>query len=99
MITQAPKLMRWVFAQTQAQAEARYADDVTDEDRERVRAAFASAGRALDEQRVDPVAMQEVQRELMAVVRGQGPIDREQAIRLAEALEKLAASKPAEGGG
>jgi hypothetical protein len=98
-VTQAPKLMKWVFAQTQAQAEARYADDVAPEDRERVRDAFAAAGRAVDEKRVDPVAMQKVQSELMAVVRSQGPIHREQAVRLAEALEELAASKPPQGGG
>jgi hypothetical protein len=99
LVTQAPRIMRWVFDNTAAQLEARYAADVTPADRERVRAAFAAAGKAVDEKRMDPVAMQKVQSQIMELMSSQGPVDHEQAVRLAEALEELAASKPPQGGG
>jgi hypothetical protein len=98
-VTQAPKLLSWLFDQTQAQLETRYAGDVTPADRERVRAAFGAAGKAVDEKRMDPVALQKVQTQLMEVMSSQGPVHREQAVRLAAALEELAASKPPQGGG
>ncbi len=99
LVTQAPKLMRWVFDTTAAQLESRYAADVTPADRERVRAAFTAAGKAVDEKRMDPVAMQKVQSQIMELMASQGQVDREHALRLAEALEELAASKPPQGGG
>jgi hypothetical protein len=99
VFTQAPKIMRWVFENSVEQIEPRYTAEVTPADRERVRAAFTAAGKAVEEKRIDPLAMQRVQSQIMTLVRSQAPVDREQALRLAEALEELAASKPPAGGG
>ena len=94
MVTQGPKLFGWLLGYTETQIEARYAPDVTDADRARLRAAFAAASEAVEEGRMDPVAMQTLQRRLMDTVGSQGPISREQALALAEALEAVGASKP-----
>jgi hypothetical protein len=97
MVTQGPKLFGWLLDHTRTTIEARYAPDVTDADRTRVRAAFAAARKAVDEGRMDPAAMQTLQRRLMDTLGAQGPISREQALALAEALEGVGASKPPAG--
>jgi hypothetical protein len=93
MVTQGPKLFGTLLGYAQTELEARYAPDVTDADRARLRAAFASARQAVAERRMDPVAMQTLQRRLMDTLWSQGPISRDQALALAEALEAVGASK------
>lgn len=99
LITQAPRIMSWVFDATMTQLETRYAPEVTPEDRARVRAAFGAAAKAVEEKRMDPVAMQKVNQKIMDLVTAPGQVSREQALQLAEDLETLAASKPPRGGG
>ncbi|HEX5760627.1 MAG TPA: hypothetical protein VF121_15680 [Thermoanaerobaculia bacterium] len=96
MVTQAPKLFGWMLDHALAQIESRYAPDVGDADKARVRAAFAAAAEAVDEKRIDPLAMQKVQTRLMDALGGQRKIERERALALAQALEELAASRPPE---
>jgi len=94
----ANRMLAWVFQRLEAQVTEKMPPDVTPAERARFSAAFADLYRALEEGKVDPVAVQPLQRELFAVSteidRG---LTREQVQRLTEAAERAAGHPVAPG--
>ena len=87
----AERMLVWVLQRLEAQVEAKLPADLTAAERTRFQTAFTDLYRAVEDGKVDPVAVQALQRELFAlsteVDRGLG---REQVLRLTEAVEKAA---------
>ena len=89
------RMLVWILQRLEAQVETKLPPDLTAEERTRFQAAFADLYRTIQEGKVDPVAVQSLQRELFAlstdVDRG---LSREQVLRLTEAVEKAAGRGP-----
>ncbi len=90
------RMLVWFLQRLEAQVEAKLPADLTAEERTRFKSAFADLYRTIQEGKVDPIAVQSLQRELMALAtdvdRG---LSREQVLRLTEAVEKAAGHVPA----
>ena len=91
----ADRMLVWILHRLEAQVEAKMPADLTTEERARFKSAFADLYRTVDEDKVDPTAVQALQRELFAlstdVDRG---LTREQVLRLTEAVERAAGHPP-----
>ena len=87
-------LLSWSLGNLEKQIFATMPQDVTPEERERLRAAFASALATIRSGRFDPQRLPEVQSEIMQIARSQGKITREDVLDLTKALEAIAASTP-----
>jgi hypothetical protein len=87
----ANRMLTWVFQRLEAQVTEKMPADVTPTERARFSAAFADLYRALEEGKVEPAAVQPLQRELFTIStevdRG---LSREQVLRLTEAAEQAA---------
>ncbi|HEV8240889.1 MAG TPA: hypothetical protein VGS57_16100 [Thermoanaerobaculia bacterium] len=87
----ANRMMAWVFHRLEAQVTEKMPADMTPAERARFSAAFADLYRAIDEGKIEPAAVQPLQRELFAIStevdRG---LSREQVLRLTEAAEHAA---------
>ena len=85
------RMLVWILQRLEAQVETKLPADLTAEERTRFKSAFADLYRTVQEGKVDPIAVQSLQRELFAlssdVDRG---LTREQVLRLTEAVEKAA---------
>ena len=90
------RMLVWILQRLEAQVETKLPADLTAEERTRFKSAFADLYRTIQEGKVDPIAVQSLQRELMALAtdvdRG---LSREQVLRLTEAVEKAAGRAPA----
>jgi hypothetical protein len=88
----------WLFRQVEERVAAGLPADLTPAERERFAAAFDDLYRALEQQRLEPDTMRELQRELMEVAadvdRG---LTREQVLELTEAVERAAGDAPPDG--
>src|SRR5688572_26031107 len=89
------RMLVWILQRLEAQVETKLPADLTAEERTRFKSAFADLYRTIQEGKVDPVAVQALQRELMVLAtdvdRG---LSREQVLRLTEAVEKAAGHQP-----
>lgn len=89
------RMLVWILHRLEAQVEAKLPADLTAEERTRFQSAFAELYRTIQEGKVDPIAVQSLQRELMAMAtdvdRG---LTREQVLRLTEAAERAAGHPP-----
>ena len=94
----ANRMLAWVFQRLETQVTEKMPADITPAERARFSAAFAGLYRAIEEGKVDPVAVQPLQRELFAISteidRG---LTREQVLRLIEAAERAARHPTAPG--
>ena len=92
-------LLSWSFGKLEEQIFAGMAPDVTQEERDRLRAAFRDALAAAQSGQSDPQALSRIQGQVMEVAQRQkGQISREDVRKLTEALEAVAgkgASPPA----
>ena len=90
------RMLVWILQRLETQVETKLPADLTSEERTRFKSAFADLYRTIQEGKVDPIAVQSLQRELMALAtdvdRG---LSREQVLRLTEAVEKAAGRAPA----
>ncbi len=89
------RMLVWILQRLEAQVETKLPADLTAEERTRFKSAFADLYRTIQEGKVDPIAVQALQGELMAMAtdvdRG---LSREQVLRLTEAVEKAAGHPP-----
>jgi len=94
----ANRMLAWVFHRLEAQVTEKMPADVTPAERARFSAAFADLYRALEDGKVEPAAVQPLQRELFTIStevdRG---LSREQVLRLTEAAERAAGHPAAPG--
>ena len=97
------RMLVWILQRLEAQVEAKLPADLTPAERTRFKTAFADLYRTVQEGKVDPADVQELQRELFTlstdVDRG---LSREQVLRLTEAVERASGRTPApqrDGGG
>jgi hypothetical protein len=93
-------LLGWSLANLEKQIFAAMPPEVTPEERERLRAAFAAALTTLRSGRFDPQrhpeVLSQVQSEMMQIATSQGKITREDVLDLTRALEAIAAGAPAD---
>lgn len=88
----ASHLLRFSLGTLEKQIMANLPEDVTPEERERLRMAFASALAATSSGSFDPQRLPEVQSEIMQIARRpQGQITRQDVLDLTAALERVAA--------
>jgi hypothetical protein len=89
------RLLAWVMHRLQVQVEAKLPADLTPAERQRLSAAFAELDRVASAGKVDPASAQALQRQLWTLAnevdRG---LDREQVLRLTEAVEEAAGKPP-----
>jgi hypothetical protein len=94
----ANEMLVWILKKMEAKVEARLPADLTPHEKERLRTAFADLYRSIGEGRVQPTAVQGLQREIFAI---SGDVDRglsrEQVLHLATAVEEAAGNPPRPG--
>jgi|CXWL01.1.fsa_nt_gi hypothetical protein len=98
-VLKAKDFVRWGFekmqAEVQAKIEAKMPPDLTAEDRERLRQAFAAATAKASSGEADQAAMQRLQGELVAVVRkAETGLTRDDVVALTVSLEALGGTAP-----
>lgn len=103
-VVKAKDFVRWGFekmqAEVQAKIEAKMPPDLTAEDRERLRQAFAAATAKASSGEADQAAMQRLQGELVAVVRkAETGLTRDDVVALTVSLEALAGTAASSPGG
>ena len=93
----AKSLLNWSLGKMEPAILANLNPDVTEADRERFVAAFAASRAAIDSGKLDPAALQALQRELLkAVQQPKGTVSREEILALTLALERVAGIGSAE---
>ena len=89
-VVKAKDLLVWSLERAKTGITANLPADVTDADRERFEAAFAAAASNIKAGKMDPAALQRLQRRLMqAVQKPQGQLTREEFLALTSAFEQL----------
>lgn len=88
-------MLGWALAEYEESIVEALSEEVTAEERERLAVAFARARAAIDENRIDPAAMQKLQRFMTSPPDVNQPIDAETVRELIEVLEQV--GKPAVG--
>lgn len=89
--------LEWSQRQIQTQIERTMPAEVTAEDRERLRAAFAAATARVTSEQADPADLARMQEELQRIMpKLEAGLGREEVARLTAALEDIAAPDPAE---
>lgn len=96
LVFKAKELLAWSLEKARPAVVANLAADVTPADRERFETAFAAALARIRAGKIDPVALQLVQAQLMKAVEKPGPgsVSRETFVALTEAFEKLGVAEP-----
>lgn len=95
-VLKAKNLLVWSLEKVEEGIAANLPPDATAADRERFSAAFVAAKARIEEGRIDPAALQSLQRELMqAVQQPRGQLTRQQLLELTAALERVGAIAPA----
>ncbi len=95
-VVKAKDLLVWSLGKAKAGITANLPADVTAADRERFETAFAAAAANIKAGKMDPAALQRLQRRLMqAVQKPQGQLTREEFLALTSALEQLGGIAPA----
>ena len=85
----ANRMLGWVFHRLEAQVVEKMPADVTPAERARFSAAFAELYRVIEDGKVEPAAVQPLQRELFAIsTQVDRGLTREQVLRLTEAAER-----------
>jgi hypothetical protein len=93
----ANRISSWLLHKLETTIAGKLQPEVPPADRARFSAAFAELYRAIEEGKVDPVAVQTLQRELIALSSQiDSGLSREQLQRLTEAVESAAGKAPAE---
>jgi hypothetical protein len=89
-VVKAKDLLVWSLERAKTGITANLPADVTDADRQRFEAAFAAAASNIRAGKMDPAALQRLQRRLMqAVQKPQGQLTREEFLALTSAFEQL----------
>lgn len=90
-LLKARDLFGWLMVRFEDQVVASLPDDVTDDERERLHAAFVAASEAVQSGRADAAALQRMQSTLSrGVVEGEGKLTRQEVVELIVALEEVA---------
>jgi len=92
----ATSLLQWSFRQIETSVMAQLPPDVTPDERERLRQAFADATVAIQGIQGDPARASRVQTELMELARSarSSNLTREDVRKITESLERLAGKEP-----
>ncbi|HVT15349.1 MAG TPA: hypothetical protein VHQ90_04080 [Thermoanaerobaculia bacterium] len=93
-VVEAPTLFRKILDSMAGSLEPRLPPDLTPQERQRLHAAFAAAGRAVENKKADLRKAQAFQRKLLAVSDPQKPLTRQDVLDLIRALEDLAGQSP-----
>ena len=91
-LAKARNMLDWALVQYESAVVTNLAQEVTEEDRQRLERAFESARAAIRENQMDPSALQRLQRFMSSPPRGDRPIGTEKVRELSEVLEALARS-------
>src|SRR5688500_14627840 len=95
-VVKAKDLLVWSLDKAKGGITAKLAPDVTAADRERFETAFAAAASNIKAGKMDPAALQRLQRRLMQAVDPQGgQVSREEFLDLTRAFEELGGLAPA----
>ena len=95
-VMKARDLLVWSLDRTRAGVLANLSDEVTAADRERFDAAYAAASARIRDGRIDPVALQGLQSELMSAIENpRQKVSREKFVKLTTALERMGGIEPA----
>ena len=94
-VLKAKNLLVWSLEKVEQGIAENLPPDATAAERERFSAAFVAAKSRIEEGRIDPAALQALQRELMqAVQQPKGQLTREQLLELTAALEQVGGVAP-----
>ncbi|MEO8504304.1 MAG: hypothetical protein ABI609_10450 [Acidobacteriota bacterium] len=96
LVLNAKSLLAWSLEKAKPSVLAGLAPNVTPADRERFESAFSSALVKIRAGKIDPIALQQVQAQLMKAVGspGSGSVSRETLNALSEAFEKIGGNSP-----
>jgi hypothetical protein len=98
-VVKAKDLLVWSLEKAKGGITAKLAPEVTEADRERFETAFAAAASNIKAGKMDPAALQRLQRRLMETVqKPQGQVTREEFLALTSAFEQLGGLAPPEAG-
>ena len=93
LVVKAPDFLDWIMRQTEEQIVANLPPDVSEEERQRLTEEMARCRQAIESGQVDPLAVRELQGELVAVSRKlPDRLTREDVLRLIETLEAFNAA-------
>jgi len=93
-IVNAQGITAWWLRLLEKQVQTQLPPDATAQDRERLRAAFADVRRALETQKIDAAALQQVQTRVLQIAKKTGQVSRQDILDLTAALERLAGKSP-----
>lgn len=94
-VMKARELLVWSLDRTRGAVLANLSEEITPADRERFDAAYAAATTRIRDGKIDPVALQSLQGQLMKSIENpRQPVSREKFLQLTEALEKVGGLEP-----
>jgi hypothetical protein len=90
MAKNAPKVLEWSLRQMENGVMAQLPSDVTPEEKERLRQAFADVSQGIKDGRIPPDRLQPLQMKMMEIVRKGSDMTRKDVLELTRSLEEVA---------